>query len=39
MVSNTPNKNTPSDGFVSSSLRFLSGFAEAPWFDGGTRLS
>jgi len=27
------------DGFVSSSLRFLSGFAEAPWFDGGTRLS
>jgi len=26
------------DGFVSSSLRFLSGFAEAPWIDGGTRL-
>jgi len=25
----------PTDGFVSSSLRFLRGFAEAPWFDGG----
>ena len=27
------------DGFVSSSLRFLSGFAEAAWFIGGTRSS
>ena len=27
------------DGLVSSSLRFLSEFAEAPWIDGGTRIS
>jgi len=29
----------PNDGFVSFSLRFLSEFAEAPWIDGGTRIS
>jgi len=31
--------NTTCDGFVSSSLWFLSEFAEAPWVDGGTRSS
>jgi len=28
-----------SDGFVSPFLRFLLRNAEAPWFDGGTKLS